>query len=626
MRDFLLRASVLLGVITALLTELLGQFHLLRRGPVALAWTLIAAAAVLFLYRHPPPLPRLVIRPLETVICAVIAAIVAVVAVTAWLSAPNSYDALAYHMPRVLYWAQSGSVAFFPTSYFTQISLQPLSEYFMLHTYLLSGGDRFVNLVTTAAFVLSIAGVSSIAEAFGLGTKAQAWTALFCATLPNAILQASGPKNDTLLELWLVCLVYFAARQNAPFAGLAFGLALATKGTAYLFAPPLIAGVLACHHLDRLRCPRDAGTWDSVACHRPDRPGGLSHKLLRLAVCLLAGALLLNTPQYLRNLQFSGSPMGPASPYATGLYRWKNDRFGWKPTVSNTLRNLSDQLGGRSARWNQAVYNVSISLHRALHIDPQDPATTWQPTLYGPPVSTAHEGSANNRWHLLLLIAAATLAAWSAWKRHDARWLIYTGSLLVAYLLFCFYLKWEPSGARFQLPLFIVASPLAGFLLAEIRPIFIPILLGVFLLSGARLPLLKNWTRPLLGPQSLFAISRDESYFSDMLPLHDREAYLEAVDRTARSGCLTVGIDSSSDQPEYVFEALLRERKPAVRFLHTGVENASSRYYPATPPRPCAVLCLDATGSRQKIARYGAISPPIPLGRFLLFLFLPPNP
>jgi hypothetical protein len=318
--------------------------------------------------------------------------------------------------------------------------------------------------------------------------------------------------------------------------------------------------------------------------------------------------------------------MGPASPYASGLYRWKNDHFGWKPTVSNALRNLSDQLGGRSARLNQAVYNVSLGLHYALHIDPQDPATTWQPTLYGPPVSTAHEGSANNRWHLLLLIAAATLAAWSAWKRHDARWLIYTGSLLVAYLLFCFYLKWEPSGARFQLPLFIVASPLAGFLLAEIRPIFIPILLGVFLLSGARLPLLKNWTRPLLGPQSIFAISRDESYFSDMLPLHDREAYLEAVDRTARSGCLTVGIDSSSDQPEYVFEALLRERKPAVRFLHTGVENASSRYYPATPPRPCAVLCLDATGSRQKIARYGAISPPIPLGRFLLFLFLPPNP
>lgn len=596
------------GVITALLTELLGQFHLLRRGPIAAAWTLIAVGAVLFLYRHRPPLPRFVIRPLEAAISAVIAAIVVAIGVTAWLSAPNSYDALAYHMPRVVYWAQSGSVGFFPTSYFTQISLQPLAEYIMLHTYALSGGDRFVNLVTAGAFLGCIAGVSSIAAAFGAGSKAQAWSALFCATLPNAILQASGPKNDTVLALWLVCVVYFAARRDPPFLGLALGLALATKGTAYVFAAPLAAVVLAA----------------SLTIRKP--LAGRRPRLLTTAAWLAGGALLINSPQYVRNLRFSGSPLGPDSPYGSGLYRWRNDRFGWKPTVSNALRNLSDQLGGRSSRWNQGVYNASIGLHHMLHIDPQDPDSTWQWSRYGPPVSTAHEGSANNRWHLLLLSAAAVLAGWWAWKRRDPRWIVYAGSLLVAFLLFCFYLRWEPSGARFQLPLFILGSPLAGFLLAEIRPILIPVLLGVFLLGGARLPLLKNWTRPLMGPQSLFVISREDSYFSDMLPLNDREAYLKAVDLTARSGCLTVGVDSSGDQPEYVFQALLRERNPSVRFLHTGVENASARYYPANPPRPCAVLCLDGSDSRKKMALYGSAGPPIAIGRFLLFLEPPPNP
>src|ERR1017187_866203 len=124
LRDFLLGAFVVFGVVTALITELLGQFHLFRRGPIAGAWTLIAVGAGVFLYRHRPPLPRFVIRPLETAICPAIAAIVVTVGVTAWLSAPNAYDALSYHMPRVLYWAQSGSVGFFPTSYFTQISLR----------------------------------------------------------------------------------------------------------------------------------------------------------------------------------------------------------------------------------------------------------------------------------------------------------------------------------------------------------------------------------------------------------------------------------------------------------------------------------------------------------------------
>jgi hypothetical protein len=56
-------------------------------------------------------------RPLETSFAAIIAAIGGVVAQTAILSPPNRADAVAYHLPRVVYWAQAGSVAFFPTPY-----------------------------------------------------------------------------------------------------------------------------------------------------------------------------------------------------------------------------------------------------------------------------------------------------------------------------------------------------------------------------------------------------------------------------------------------------------------------------------------------------------------------------
>ena len=95
--------------------------------------------------------------------------------------------------------------------------------------------------------------------------------------------------------------------------------------------------------------------------------------------------------------------------------------------------------------------------------------------------------------------------------------------------------------------------------------------------------------------------------------------YLRAVDLAARSGCRDVGIDISQNQLEYPFQALLRERNPAVRFQHTGVENASARYATSGARPPCAVLCLDCEGNAGKIARYSALGPPVPIGRFLWF-------
>jgi hypothetical protein len=589
---------VVLGASTVLLTEALSPFHLIRPFPLAGAWLAIGAGGAVLLYRGIPRLKRFPVRLVETAITAAIAAIVALVGLTAALSAPNSYDAMAYHLPRVVYWAQAGSVAFFPTSYFTQISLPPMTEYAMLQTCVLSGGDRFVNLVVAGAFAACIAGISCLAGALGANSKVQALAAFCCATLPNAVLQASGAKNDTVLALWLVCAAYFALRRDLFFLGLSFGLAAATKSTAYLFAPPLVASVLAIQWLEGRR-PR----WGAIA------------------LALTAGALLLNTPQYWRNLQFSGSPLGYDSPYGKGgPFRWANARFGWKPTVSNALRNLSDQLGERSAGWNQAEFNAILRIHRALHIDPQDRDTTWAWAQFAPPVLTAHEGNANNRWHLLLMAAGVGLALWRAVRRRDWVWFLYGSGLFLAFLLFSFYLKWEASGGRMLLPLFILGSPLAGMLLATIRPAPMTVLLCLFLLGGARLPLLKNWTRPLTGPHAVFTTPRDEQYYMDMLPLNDRPWQLRAADATVRFGCDSVGLDVRGDDAEYPFQALLRARNPAVRFLHVGVENASARYFPAVPLKLCAVLCMHCGGNLTKIAKYEGVGKPIELEHSLLFL------
>jgi hypothetical protein len=563
LRDSLLRFAILTLAAALFLTELLSPFHLLSRWPLAIAWILTLALIAARIPRFPFHISNLYIP----------SAVVAIpVAIAALVSPPNSADAMAYHLPRVIYWAQSGSVAFFPTPYYNQVMLAPLAEYVMLHTYLLTGGDRLVNLIAFAAYIGSIAGVSAIAGAFGLPPRAQAVAAFVCATLPNAILQASGAKNDFLLAFCLVCAVYFAARRNVLFLALSIALAIATKATAYLFLPPLL--IYAAFVLP-------------------------SRKLLWIAAAILA----VNGPQYLRNLRLTGSPLGYDSAQGDGHFRWRNEHPGLASLASNLIRNTSEQLGARSPAWNDRVYRAAVDAHRALALDPDDPATTWPGSHFAPPVNANHEANANNRWHLLLF----TLAALYAIATRNRTWSLYAAALVSAFLIFCFYLKWQPFLARLELPLFVLAAPLGAYLLAQLHPAIV-LAVCLFLAANARLPLFENWTRPLKGPHSLFVTTRDNAYFNDMSQWNNRASYLESVDRVARSGCKSVGIDITENQLEYPFQALLRERNPNIRFVHA----------PAAPP-PCAVLCPDCIGNQKKLDFYRAYGPPVEIGRFLLF-------
>ena len=583
-RSAYLTFTVLAGTLVVTMTESLSAIHALTRPGAIGVMMMIAAAGAVVMFRCRPRISR-DIGWVDAMLIAGIAAVLGIVGFTAILSPPNSADTMAYHMPRVVYWAQQRSVAFFATPYLNQIMLQPFAEYCMLHLYLLAGGDRLVNLVQWFGCATSVIGVSLIAMHFGAGRRGQIVAALFCATLPNGILQASGAKNDYLLSAWLVAAVWFLLEGDSPIlAGLALGLAIGTKATAYLYAPAVIAAVLI-----------------------------LTRWSFRSLAIVAACALSLNLPQFARNIDLSGSPLGFDSAFGDGRFRWRNETFGWKQTASNLIRNSTEQFGARSERWNQWLYTSAVSLHRRMGMEVNDPATTWLWAEYRAPRNTNHEADAGNRWHLLILAVCLLILPW-----RSRRLLLYASALIAGFALFCFYLKWQPFMARMFLPLFVLASPIAGVLGEQLRPPVVQVALCLFLLNNARPYLFENWVRPLMGPRSVLHTSRDENYFADMTQWNNRATYFQAIDAIAKLHCPMLGIDINNLQLEYPVLALLRERNPGIQFVHTGVSGPSAKY--ARPVKPCAILCLDCAGDTARIHLYSDFGAPRQIGKFLLFV------
>lgn len=527
-------------------TELLSICGLVGRASSIVLWLLIAALWAWGLRGQIPKLaPGLLLPVGATVSIWVIEGIIAIA------SPPNSSDAMAYHMPRILYWIQQHSVANFATPYLNQIMLQPLAEYVTMHFYLLAGSDQLANCGTWLATGGYIVGASVVAMRLGASARAQAWAAFLAATLPNGILQASGAKNEALLAFLLCAMTAFALDKRHWPCAAACGLACLTKGTSFLFAGPLVLLLL----------PRAA-----LHC--------------ALAVCLI------NAPFFARNIELSGSPLGFDSAQGDGVFRWRNETFGLPATASNLMRHAGEQVAARSERWNQGVYQAVLSSHAALGIDADNRGTTWPNEHYTAPRNSNHETDANNRWHLLLVAASA---AWCWRNREASRMLLALG---LGLLLFCAYLKWQPFMLRMFLPLYALAMAAASLGVARL-PALLQVAVMIFLIDGCRLPLFKAWVRPLVGPGSVLVQPREQQYFSDMTVWHVKDKYFAAIDELRRLPCRDIGMDIEKFQLEYPLQAILLKQDPAYRFVHVGTTNASKMYEGRTSNvRPCVIVCL----------------------------------
>ena len=397
LRECFLFIAILWGVSVTIITEILSAFSLITFGWLVVFWCVVLLGATFFVISLMKrqrlvvlsPSPRLPFRAVPLLSGLVL--IVALTGVTAIVSPPNTYDSMTYHMSRVVHWIQDRNVSFYPTNIPRQIFQNPWAEFAIMHLQILSGGDRFANFVQWFSMIGCLIGVSLLAKQFGGDLQSQLFAAVFAGTIPMGILQSSSTQNDYVASFWLLCFVYFSIsliRQEQihwPYAlgaGFSLGLAILTKGTAYIFAVPFVA-------------------WAGYSFLRMFR-----FKSWKPALLLAAACLVLNFGHYTRNLSLFGSPIGPRA--GDSLAMITSDVISPSSVLSNITRNIGLHLGTPSGRVNLGIDSAIREFHTALNIDINDPRTTSsQREKFQVLKPSLHEDYAGNLLHLSLILGAS---------------------------------------------------------------------------------------------------------------------------------------------------------------------------------------------------------------------------
>ena len=514
-RKSFLSAAIVWGCFLTVVTEILSWFNLLQLPVILLCW-LTLCTFLFFIYFKQIKASRqktislakikLIIQNNSVFLLILLGSIITItiiIGLIALIAPPNTWDSMTYHMSRVVHWVQNGSVAHYPTYNLPQLFHPPFAELAITHLQILSGSDRLANLVQWFSSIGSIIGVSLIAQELKADVRGQVFAAVFCATIPMGILQASSTQNDYAVGFWLVCLAYFILlsikHENQPslyfFVGASLGLALLTKSSGYLYAFPFMVW------FSLVQIWRSRGKWQGW-------------KIIGLTTSI---SLLLNINHYWRNFNLFGSIIGAPDNFAVA---YKIEVLSVPTFVSNVLRNLALHLDiVRNLGLQKVITPITgiankllLIFHDMIGLDMYDPRITAG-SYSGVSGLSFDENTAGNPLHFFVILILISYFLLRKQLRNNKLLLIYLFASISGFLLLCLLLKIQVYQPRHHLLSFLLLAAFVGTVLAEIP---LPKLVNglVILLIVTSLPwVFQNKFRAIAAENNIFNMSRIEQYF-----------------------------------------------------------------------------------------------------------------
>ena len=463
-REAALIAFTTVTAAVVVLTETLSAFNAITPAWVAASWAVTCLlSAVVLRQRMRAGLARLRdakrVRwdTWETCVAAGLGLLACGALAAALLYPTTNNDSLAYHMPRVFFWFQNHSVAYYPTADARQLFSSPLVEYFVLNLKALAlGSDRMAGLVQWLSYVFAIIAVSLLAQRLGASRRGQQAAALAAASVPMAALQASTTQTDLTCALWCLvaayCLVRLAGRPRrsartallwASWAGVSGALAVWAKPPAYLILVPFAGWAVG-----------------SLVRRR-----GFTRAALLAGVALLCFAVL-SAPWYVRNAKaLDGDFLALSAPDNKTLVQVS----GVGNFATTFLRNSSMLLGTPFNHINRPIVGTVKAIVQSYGGDIDEPLTKLYPEMpFALPVElTLHDNAPAPL--TMALIALSAVIALLGTKRQADQVAAYTACAAVGLVLCAGLISWNPWITRILVAPVLMLTPIVGIALSSVQ-------------------------------------------------------------------------------------------------------------------------------------------------------------
>lgn len=464
-KEVLVISVLLLSAAIVLITEGLSLLHQLDFGGILISWVLISLFNLGCLYQKRfnlamfyQSLKKSIIGALsglqlyEKLILSATLIMLVMVFVQGIIYPPNNWDSMTYHLARIPNWISHQSVEHYATGSIRQIYQPPFAEYVIMHFNILNRADYFSASVQFLFLLFTVVAILCIVDELGLGRKYQVIAIGLTFSIPEVLLQASSTQNDIVVSFFIIsaCIFAFKAVKQPVFKnyfllGLAIGIGILTKGTAYIYLAPVIL-VFAAAVLIRLYKTKN-----------------LRYLIYSLAVVVLIVGI--NSGFYARNYKLYHNILGVDK---TESQMYANQKMSPLLLLSSMVKNAGLHFGIIFDRHIQpSAEKVIYKLHRWAGVDINDPAVNYLDMKFTTATPVTHEDASPNLLHFLLISISAVLLTMYIVKRkgNSIAKLLFIVTLLQM-LLFCYYLKWQPWHTRLHTPLFLLFIPLVVYVSA----------------------------------------------------------------------------------------------------------------------------------------------------------------